>query len=165
MAGAADEAEVSVPALEHVHDRLRRGGLRPFRLDDEWAGGAHVGRATGAQRFLAILNQGVSHVLVQRNPAPGFSLTGGVEQANFPSYLALGIIGHPPGQLRDLLGPETGFHREQEDEAIALRVPRGGEVGEHRVNLALAKRLGLFSQSHSVLLTRYLWAAGSWTVI
>src|SRR5271154_3163894 len=33
VTGAADEADVPVPALEHVDDRLRRGGLRSFRLD------------------------------------------------------------------------------------------------------------------------------------
>jgi hypothetical protein len=44
-------------------------------------------------------------------------------------------------------------------------VPRGGQISQRRVDLALAQRLCLFSQSHFVLQTRYLRAAGRWTVI
>jgi hypothetical protein len=77
----------------------------------------------------------------------------------------LRVVDHPPSQLRDLLGPQADFDRQQEDEAVPGRVPRGGEISQRGINLALAQRLGLFSQSHFVLQTHYLWAAGRWTVI
>jgi hypothetical protein len=44
-------------------------------------------------------------------------------------------------------------------------MPGGGEVSEHGFDLALAQGLRLFSECHQVLLTRYLWAAGRWTII
>jgi hypothetical protein len=79
--------------------------------------------------------------------------------------LAKGIVGHPPSQAGYLLGPQAGLDRQQEDEPVSDRVPGLGQVAQHGLDLALAQRLRLFPQCHPVLQTRYLWAAGRWTVI
>ena len=51
--------------------------------------------------------------------------------------------------------------RQQKDKPIPLRAPGGRrQVGQQRVDLTLAQRLGLFSQSHSVLPTHFLRAVG-----
>jgi hypothetical protein len=76
-------------------------------------------------------------------------------------YLASGIGNHPPSQAGYLLGPQAGFDRQEEDDPVPGGPTSLGKVAQ---DLALAQRLCLFSQSHVVLLTRYLWAAGRRTV-
>jgi len=80
------------------------------------------------------------------------------------AYLASGIGDHPPGQASYLLGSQAGFDRQEEDGPVPGGPTRSGQVAQDGIHLPLAQRLRLFSQSHLVLLTRYLWAAGRWTV-
>ena len=74
VARATDEAEVSVPPLEHVHDRLRRRGLRTLGLDDERASVAHVRRAPRANYFVPVFDQCMPNVFVQGMRRPDLPL-------------------------------------------------------------------------------------------
>jgi hypothetical protein len=67
--------------------------------------------------------------------------------------LASAVVGHQPVQLRDLLGSKPGLDRQEEDESVSFRVSRGGEITEHRIDLAVAQRLGLFPNGNFVLLS------------
>ena len=156
MTRAAIEANVPVPAPEQVDQSLRGHSLRPLALDQE--------RAVGHADRFGILDEGGPKLLVQRDDPAGLALACPVLQADRLTDLAAGIGDHPPGQAGYLLGSEAGLHRKQEYEPVPGRPTGLGQVTQDGLDLPLAQRLRLFSQSHEVLLTRYFWAAGRWTV-
>jgi len=98
MTGAADEAEVAIPALEHVYDCLRRGEQAALGTDDEGPSKAH--------HPISVFDKRVPEVLVQGNDPARLSLAGGVQEVDDPADLTLGVVGHQPIQPRDLLGSE-----------------------------------------------------------
>jgi hypothetical protein len=77
--------------------------------------------------------------------------------------VSLRVIGHSPRQFCDLLRPQASFHRQPEDKAIPLRVPRGGEAASIASTCPLLSIAAcLFNHIAS---SRYLSAVGRWTVI
>jgi hypothetical protein len=137
VTGAADEAEVAIPALEHVYDCLRRGEQAALGTDDEGPSKAH--------HPISVFDKRVPEVLVKWNDPARLALAGGVQEVDGPANLALGVVGHEPSQSSDFLGPQACLDRQKEDEPVSLRVPRAGEIRQHRVDLALAQRFSLLA--------------------
>jgi hypothetical protein len=157
VAGAAYEPEVPVPSLEHVDDCLRRSAQRAFRADDEGAG--------KWEHLFPILDECVPDLVVQGYHPSRLSFAGRVLQADGPSYLALGVVGHPPSQPGDLLGPQAGLGRQEEDDPVPDRVSRLCQVTQDGLDLTLAQRLRLFAQRHSIPPNRLFIGGRRWTII
>jgi hypothetical protein len=60
--------------------------------------------------------------------------------------LAVRVDNHLPGQVRDLSGTQTRFHRKQNDNAIADRVTGGLREEQEVFDLSIRKYLCLFAR-------------------
>ena len=78
-----------------------------------------------------------------RNDTAGSALGGHIGKADSVSYPTFGIRHHPPLETGDLLGPETGSKREQEDDLVSHWVSGSVEMVEDSPNLGRTKNLGL----------------------
>src|SRR6266850_6388150 len=95
----AHEPDMPVPALKHIHDRLRRRRQRSF--------GAYDVGASGKVYLVPILYEGFPYFVAQRDHPAGLSLAGRIEQEDCPADFSLRVVRHPPGEAGYLLGPEA----------------------------------------------------------
>jgi hypothetical protein len=87
---------------------------------------------------LAVLYQGGSEFFADRDHPARFPLARCVLEADGPADPALGVVGHPPSEPGDLLGPEAGFGRKEEYQPIPLRPTGLGQVTQDGFRLPLA---------------------------
>src|SRR5258708_5061475 len=112
---AAVEAEIAIELTEPVHDAA--GSKAAWR-----ATALRPNYGTFGSGAAAKLQQGAPQVGVERY-RPTIALFGGaIVQLDVIGEPPLGVEHHRPGQLGDLAGAETGFDRQQDHDAVALRV-------------------------------------------